>query len=52
MCTLTKYQKGDEGHCMAVTMEMRGKLVIKSALHLQTEGSVTPAVEAEGQVNG
>lgn len=26
---------------MAVTMELPGKLVVKSALHLQTEGSVT-----------
>lgn len=37
---------------MAVTMEMCGKLVVKSALHLQTEGSVTLAIEGGGQVNG
>lgn len=37
---------------MAAILEMRGKPVVKSALHLQTEGRLTPAVEAEGQVNG
>lgn len=36
---------------MAVTMEMRGKLG-KSTLHLLTDGSVTLAIEAEGQVHG
>lgn len=28
---------------MAVTLEMHGKLVVKSVPHLQTEGSVTLA---------
>lgn len=37
---------------MDVTMEMHGKLAVVSVLHLQTEGSVTLAIVAEGEVNG
>lgn len=44
MRTSAKYLSWDmgdgKGHCMTVIMEVHRKLVVKSALQLQTEGSV------------